>query len=723
MTLGLSTLDITQGLLAILSSTCDITGVSLGSCLTTVPHGLHTGGCLINTRLISLVVSVHRRLNRPCRLTHSVIGVVGDLARCSCISLRTSLKLSWLRQTTTSINFTCELTIRLGCHQRAGVVVACAVVDVHTARSVAEQQTAATATRRTRITTGCTRADLIGARAIGTVDGQHSTAHTRDTAVSILDTTGASHETARCTAATRARAQTATTTHQTVSGSRANACANTTGQSGHQLAATSGRRDIRVQELINNLRDSLVETLHERATEVHHLPRQENQQHSGHQRRKERDVTTVLQVDTEATHAVEHVLQTAFEDARNRQNDLLDETVDEHGCDDLGNHRKGVDKHLRDTCHGTQRCERNRRDDVHRVLNRTGEHTERVTQTEHDEAEQSHSAVYPVQPAHASRTNQVHRVVVLTSSRRHRVARRVGGCRVLVERRVQIVIHGQRRQVCTVEVLTEHHPVTSVLIAARRERNGAAFTGRLETRSLTNLQHRVIRCLGRRTTLAISLGRTIGLNIEPGRRTALDPLLVPRCLLADTTLNGRIKVGCLVRLSSRVTQEHLHRRNIGKVLQTAARCRICLCSLRGDRAEARHINVRHRRECTRVRKLVDRHRRLAQLVHRCASWSLLRRIPLKRGIVRHRKTILLCPVLEVHKGGDHNARRTHTSTRCRVLHNTQRCCVHRSNERQTHTEEEHADNQLLQAAERITLLPHERRDDEDKEKERNEHSP
>ena len=274
LTLGLSTLDITQGLLAILSSARDITGVRLGSCLTTVPHGLHTGGCLINTRLISLVVSVHRRLNRPCRLTHSVIGIVGDLARCSCISLRTSLDLSRFRQTTTSIDFTCKLTIRLGCHQCAGVVIACAVVDVHTARPVAEQQTAATAARSVGITTGCTRTDLIGAGTIGTVDREHrAAAHTRDTAVSILDTTGTSHETTRCTAASRARAQTATTAHQTVSSSRANACANTTGQSWHQLAATSRGSDIRVKEFIDDFRDSLIETLHERTTEVQHLPR------------------------------------------------------------------------------------------------------------------------------------------------------------------------------------------------------------------------------------------------------------------------------------------------------------------------------------------------------------------------------------------------------------------------------------------------------------------
>ena len=429
LTLGLSTLDITQGLLAILSSTCDITGVSLGGSLTTVPHGLHTRRCLINTSLISLVMGIHRRLDRPCRLTHSVIGVVGDLARCSSISLRTSLKLSWIRQTTTSINFTCELTIRLGCHQCAGVVVACAVVDVHTARSVAEQQTAATAARSVGITTGCTGTDLIGARAIGTVDREHrSTAHTRDTAISILDTTGASHEAARCTAASRARAQTTTTAHQTVSSSRANACANTTGQSWHQLAATSGRRDIRVQELIDDLRDSLIETLHEGTTEVHHLPRQENQQHSGHQRREERDVTAVLQVDTETTHAIEHVLQSTFEDTGNRQNDLLDETIYKHRRDNLSNHRKGVNQHLGNTSQRAQRSERNRRDNVQRILDRTSEHAECISQAKNDEAQERHSTVHPVQPAHASRTNQVHRVVVLTSRRGHSIARRIHRC-------------------------------------------------------------------------------------------------------------------------------------------------------------------------------------------------------------------------------------------------------------------------------------------------------
>ena len=287
LTLSLRVLDIAQSLLTILSSTCDITGVSLGSGLTAVPHGLRTGRRLINTRLISLVVSIHRRLNRPCGLTHSVIGVVGDLARCGSIRSRTRLGLRHLRrlrQTTTSIDFTCELTIRFGCHQCAGVVIVDAVIDAHTARSVAEQQTAATTattSRTIRISTRSPRADLIGARAIGTVDREHrSTAHTRDTrdtAVSILDTARASHEAARHTAVTRAGAQTTTTAHQTVSGSRANTCANATGQSWHQLSATSGRSNIRIEELIDNLRDSLVETLHERATEVHHLPRQNQQ--------------------------------------------------------------------------------------------------------------------------------------------------------------------------------------------------------------------------------------------------------------------------------------------------------------------------------------------------------------------------------------------------------------------------------------------------------------
>ena len=99
------------------------------------------------------------------------------------------------------------------------------------------------------------------------------------------------------------------------------------------------------------------------------------------------------------------MLQTAFENARDRQDNLLSKAVDEHRTDNLSDHRERVDHNLGNTSDRSQRCKRNSRDDVQRVLNRTGEHTERISQAEHDEAQQGHSTIHPVQPAHASRAH------------------------------------------------------------------------------------------------------------------------------------------------------------------------------------------------------------------------------------------------------------------------------------------------------------------------------
>ena len=419
------------------------------------------------------------------------------------------------------------------------------------------------------------------------------------------------------------------------------------------------------------------------------------------------------------------MLQSALEDTGNRDDDLLHEAVDKHRRDDLSNHRKGVNQHLGNTGQRAQRSERNRRDDVQRVLNRTSEHAECISQAKNDEAQERHSAVRPVQPAHTSRTHEVHRVVVLAGRRRHRMSRRIDRCRVLAESRIQVVIHRQRRQVRIVEVITTHHPVTGKLSIVRRKRHNLASleTVSLEASALLNLQNRVIRSLDSRARLTIGLRRTIRLDVEPRRRTVLHRLLATRCLLADATLDRRIEVGCLIRLSVRVSQQHMHRRHERQILQTTVRCHIRLGRLSGNRTKVRWIETRHIRESAWVSNLVDCNSRLTQLIDRCTGRSSLGIVPFKCGVAWNRQTIHLGPVLEVDESRQNNASRTHTGTRRRILHDTQRGRVHRSDERQTHTQEQHANHQLLQAVQRIALLPHERRDDEREDKERNKHSP
>ena len=419
------------------------------------------------------------------------------------------------------------------------------------------------------------------------------------------------------------------------------------------------------------------------------------------------------------------MLQSALENTGNRDDDLLHEAVDKHRRDDLSNHRKGVNQHLGNTGQRAQRSERNRRDDVQRVLDRTSEHAECISQAKNDEAQERHSTVRPVQPAHTSRTHEVHRVVVLAGRRRHRMSRRIDRCRVLAESRIQVVIHRQRRQIRIVEVITKHHPVTGKLSIVRRKRHNPASLGTvsLETSALLNLQNRVIRSLDSRARLTIGLRRTIRLDVEPRRRTVLHRLLATRCLLADATLDRRIEVRCLIRLSVRVSQQHIHRRHERQILQTTVRCHIRLGRLGGNRTKVRWLDTRHIRESAWVSNPVNCNSRLTQLIHRCTGRSLLGIVPFKRGVTRNRQTIHLGPVLEIHESRQNDTSRTHTGTRRRILHNAQRCRVHRTNEGYTYTEEQHTDDQLLQATQRIAFLPHERRDDEREQKQRDQHSP
>ena len=419
------------------------------------------------------------------------------------------------------------------------------------------------------------------------------------------------------------------------------------------------------------------------------------------------------------------MLQSALEDTGNRDDDLLHEAVDKHRRDDLSNHRKGVNQHLGNTGQRAQRSERNRRDDVQRVLDRTSEHAECISQAKNNEAQERHSTVRPVQPAHTSRTHEVHRVVVLAGRRRHRMSRRIDRCRVLAESRIQVVIHRQRGQVRIVEVITKRHPVTGKLSIVRRKRHNPASLGTvsLEASALLNLQNRVIRSLDRQARLTIGLRRTIRLDVEPRRRTVLHRPLATRCQLADATLDRRIEVGCLIRLSVRVSQQHMHRRHERQILQTTVRCHIRPGRLSGNRTKVRWLETRHIRESAWVSNLVDCNSRLTQLIDRCTGRSSLGIIPFKCGVAWNRQTIHLGPVLEVDESRQNNTSRTHTGTRRRILHNAQRCRVHRPNKGYTHTEEQHTDHQLLQAVQRIAPLPHERRNDKGENEQRNKHGP
>ena len=157
--------------------------------------------------------------------------------------------------------------------------------------------------------------------------------------------------------------------------------------------------------------------------------------------------------------------------------------------------------------------------------------------------------------------------------------------------------------------------------------------------------------------------------------------------------------------------------------QTTVGRRICFHRCCRDRTKIRHIDIGHILKSALIRQLVNGHSSLTQLIHRFTGRSLLRRIPLERGTIWYSKAIRLRPTLKVCKRGNHNARRTHTGARRRILHHRQRRRVHRSDERKTHTKEQHTDHKLLQATQRTTLLPHQRREDEHSNKQRNKHSP
>ena len=135
------------------------------------------------------------------------------------------------------------------------------------------------------------------------------------------------------------------------------------------------------------------------------------------------------------------MLQATLEDAWHRNDELLNQSVDEHRSNNLRDHREGVNQHLGNACQRTDRGERYSTDDMQRVLDRTREHTKGVTQAQHDEAQESHRAIKPVQPVHTGRTHKVHRPVVFTRGLRDSVTRRVYGQCVLIKRGVQVVVH------------------------------------------------------------------------------------------------------------------------------------------------------------------------------------------------------------------------------------------------------------------------------------------
>ena len=109
------------------------------------------------------------------------------------------------------------------------------------------------------------------------------------------------------------------------------------------------------------------------------------------------------------------MFQPTLKDAGNRNNELLDQSVDEHRTNDFSDHRKGVDQHLGDSCQRTKGCKRNRRNDTHRVPHSSREHTKGVAQTEHDEAEKRRRSIKPIEPVHTRGSHKVHRCVILTS--------------------------------------------------------------------------------------------------------------------------------------------------------------------------------------------------------------------------------------------------------------------------------------------------------------------
>ena len=115
------------------------------------------------------------------------------------------------------------------------------------------------------------------------------------------------------------------------------------------------------------------------------------------------------------------MLQAALKDARHRNDDLLNQSVNKHRSDKLCDHREGVDEHLGNARKRTDRGKRHGCDDMQRVLDRAREHTKGVTQTQDHEAQKCHRAIEPVQPIHTGRTHEVHRAVVLTRSLRHGV--------------------------------------------------------------------------------------------------------------------------------------------------------------------------------------------------------------------------------------------------------------------------------------------------------------
>ena len=183
--------------------------------------------------------------------------------------------------------------------------------------------------------------------------------------------------------------------------------------------------------------------------------------------------------------------------------------------------------------------------------------------------------------------------MILASSGRNSMLRRIDRCGVLSERRVQIVVHRQSRHIRSDRPRTRSHliPGSAVGILCR-EHNNIVLRSRLKTHIVFNLQNRIPRHICFRAALAINLRRTIGLNTKPRRCAALD-LFITFCILTNTTLDRRVKIRCFVRFGRHIPYKHIHGCQVRVALQATLHRRICLRCFRRNRSEVRHVNVSH----------------------------------------------------------------------------------------------------------------------------------
>ena len=218
-------------------------------------------------------MSVHGFTDRSGKGTHAITFTICHSARCSSvrllIRLRASFKTWRLRESTTAIHLTSELTIRCGGCQccRSTTSRQALITRGNTTATITEQQTTAAASAwAARASAQCTRSRFIWV--IRTVDRRTTSSGSTSNTQTACD----------AIANSRGRTNTPTTTHQAVRSSATYACSNTR-KSWHHLSASRRREHVRVQELVHNLRHGLVQTLDESTTETHHL-RSQDQQHN-----------------------------------------------------------------------------------------------------------------------------------------------------------------------------------------------------------------------------------------------------------------------------------------------------------------------------------------------------------------------------------------------------------------------------------------------------------